>query len=287
MTLHPALPAHTALFTPAHRTDRIVRALAGPADVVIADLEDAVAADAKESSRERLHELLAGQDLPAAGRRRLVVRINGVDSDEGAADLGLLSSLGPCARPAVMVPKAAALADLDRVAEAVPGVPVIALVETSAGVLGVEDVAGHPAVARLAVGAVDLAAELGCAADSAPVQQARAQVVLASAAQGLVPPLDSPCVDFTDAGVMAGAAGAAVRDGFGGMLCIHPRQLEHVRTAFLPSPEEVDWAQRVVAAGDGAGVVDGRMVDRPVALRARRILESSRPSTSGTPGGVG
>lgn len=285
MTTHPSLSAQTALFTPADRIDRLAKALAGPADIVIADLEDAVAADAKATARAGLRDFLTDSVVVDEHRGRLVVRVNGIGTREGRSDLAMLAALEQGLRPAVMVPKAEEAADLDRVAEVLPGVPVVVLVETVAGVLRLDGIARHPAVVRLAVGAVDLSAELGCAADSVPVHQARAGAVMASAAHGLASPLDSPCVDFTDIAVLAGAARTAVRDGFGGMLCIHPRQLEHIRAAFAPSPEEVAWAERVVAAGESAATVDGQMVDRPVVLRALRVLVAARRAAPASPEG--
>jgi citrate lyase beta subunit len=105
-------------------------------------------------------------------------------------------------------------------------------------------------------------------------------VVLASSAAGLPGPLDTPTTEISNDDAIQAAAQASVRDGFGGMLCIHPKQLAHVTTAFTPSQEMVDWAERVVTAGDGAGTVDGQMIDRPVILRAERILQDAGRSAS-------
>ena len=130
---------------------------------------------------------------------------------------------------------------------------------------------------RLAFGAIDLAAALGCQVQAFPIEAARAAVVTASAAAGLVPPLDTPSTNLTNAPVIREAAEASVRDGFGGTLCIHPRQVDFIHEAFRPNAEAIAWAERVVALGEGVGAVEGEMVDRPVLLRAERILsEASR-----------
>lgn len=263
------LTARTALFTPANRPDRITKALSTAANIVIADLEDAVAQTEKATARQQLQDFLATSD--AADLARLVVRVNGPTTAHGAQDLAMLAQLEH--RPAaIMVPKAEASGVFDHLPEALEAVNVIALVETPTGVRDVHQIAALPGVNRLAVGAIDLSAALGCQVDSTPIHTARATLVLASAAAGLPAPLDSPGTNFTDPDAMRATAQRSVTDGFGGTLCIHPRQLDYVLEAFTPTQEAVAWAQRVMAVGDGAGVVDGEMVDRPVLLRAERIL---------------
>lgn len=254
--------ARTALFAPANRPDRARKALDGAAELVILDLEDAVAPDAKDLARQLLLDVLAS---PSA-REFTVVRVNHPASDAGAADLAALEGTGV----AVMIPKITADTPLPA------DVPVIGLVETAAGVRDLHAIAARKGIERLALGAVDLSAELGCASDSATIDAVRAQLVVASAAAGLPAPLESPCVNFRDTEVVAGAAGRARRDGFGGMLCIHPAQLEPVTEAFRPSEEEVAWAQKVLAVGDDASGLDGEMIDRPVLLRAQRIMDAAR-----------
>lgn len=269
------LNARTALFTPANRTDRVEKALASRADVVIADLEDAVAESDKDSTRQTLQDFLS--EVETELRERLVVRINAPSTETGQQDLAMLSeSQQPSA---IMVPKIEATGTLDQLPKALHSTTILALVETPTGVRDIHQIAALGQVDRLAIGAVDLAAALGCQEDAVPIQSARAAVVLASAAARLSAPLDTPSTDFTDTNVMRTSAERSVRDGFGGTLCIHPHQIEHVVNAFTPSYETVCWAERVLAAGDGAGTVDGQMVDRPVILRAERILHDARRSS--------
>lgn len=252
--------ARTALFAPANRPDRARKALDGPAELVILDLEDAVGPQDKDAARSILLDILQS---PTA-RDTIVVRVNHPDTDTGAADLEALQGQ----EVTVMIPKMTADTALPA------DVPVIGLIESAAGVRDLHQIAALEGIERLALGAVDLAAELGCAPDSPTIDAVRSQLVIASAAVGMPAPLESPCVNFRDVEVVSAAAGRARRDGFGGMLCIHPAQLEPVTTAFRPTDEEVDWARKVLASGDDASSLDGEMVDRPVLLRAQRILSS-------------
>src|SRR5690625_4495053 len=269
------LTARTALFTPANRIDRVEKALAGPAEVVIVDLEDAVAENDKDTARQQLRDFLFTLDDDA--RSRLAVRINAPETSSGKQDIEMLGDVGKLPA-AIMVPKSEATGTFDHLPEFFASVVVLALVETPTAVRDVHAIAALEQIDRLAIGAVDLSSALGCLVPSAPIETARAAVVLASAAAGLPAPLDSPTTEISNDDVVQTAAQASARDGFGGMLCIHPKQLDHVTAAFTPSDEVVNWAERVVAAGDGAGTIDGQMIDRPVLLRAERILQDAARS---------
>lgn len=264
------LTSRTALFTPATHPDRVRKALTGRSDAVIIDMEDAVASPDKNAARQQLQHLLTEVDV--ASRSRLVVRINAPDTPDGQQDVTMLSQTEELPA-AIMVPKSEADATLDELPPTLAALTVIALVETPTGVRDIYQIAAHERVDRLAVGAIDLSTALGCDVDSAPISYARSQAVIASSAAGIPAPLDSPCTNFRKSNVVGEAAASAVRDGFGGMLCIHPAQLEPIQQAFTPSDEKIAWAQRVLTAGEGAGSVDGEMVDRPVFLRAQRIMQ--------------
>lgn len=261
----------SALFSPVDRPDRAAKALAGTADIVILDLEDAVAPDNKESARGHLREILsATPDRPG-----IVIRINDPATTTGQSDLETLRELAntPDGAPfALMIPKLSRSTPLSELPAATP---VIGLIETAAAVRDIHEIAALPQITRLALGAVDLSTELGCDPASATIEAVRAQLVLASAAAGLVAPLDSPCVNFRDPAVVEESARRARRDGFGGLLCIHPAQLPAVSTAFRPTPEELLWARKVLAVGESAAAVDGEMVDRPVLLRARQLINAA------------
>jgi citrate lyase subunit beta/citryl-CoA lyase len=272
--------AVTVLFVPGDRPDRFGKALDAGADLVVVDLEDAVVPAAKAAARGHVASALR------SGGRRFAVRINPLDGPESAADRRLLDDLTghpDGALQGVMVPKAeepAAVAGLaDRLARAFDGpVPLIALVETARGVLVAPALAAVGGVTRLAFGALDLTADVGAFGNAGPLLgHARAQVVLASRAARIAGPLDSPPTEIADLAAVTAAARSARGLGFTGSLCIHPAQLPAVRAAFAPTADELAWARRVIAAGDAAVQVDGRMVDRPVTERARRLLAYAPP----------
>ncbi|MCE8418466.1 aldolase/citrate lyase family protein [Rhodovulum sulfidophilum] len=136
------------------------------------------------------------------------------------------------------------------------------------------DLARYPLVTQLAFGLVDYCADLGCAHSREALLSARSELVLASRLAGIAPPLDGVTTDLTDPGVIAEDARHARQLGMGGKMCIHPAQVAAGRMALDPTDAEVDWARRVMAAGDGAVTLDGQMVDIPVRLRAAAVLRS-------------
>ncbi|QJU55250.1 CoA ester lyase [Herbiconiux sp. SALV-R1] len=258
--------ATTALFVPGDRPDRFGKALASGADLVIVDLEDAVAADRKALAREAVVEAVAAH--PSS----FVLRVNGAASPEHTADLELLATIGG-GLVGVALAKTESPDAIEAVRMRAGDAGIIPLVESAAGLAAAPALAQTPGVARLALGGIDLALDLDTTAPEV-VDIARFQLTLASRVAGLAGPLDSPSVEFTDLDPVRAAAARARSFGFGGKLCIHPRQLDAVREAFAPTADEVAWAERILAAeGDGEGVasVDGTMVDRPVTERARRI----------------
>lgn len=263
----------TALFSPADRPDRAIKALNGPADLAIVDLEDAVALEDKNTARSQLESLLRSTTRSTG----IVIRINDPSTSIGATDIKEICRLASdesLPEIAVMIPKFTTTTNLEQLPREIA---VFGLIETADAVRDIYALAALPRISRLALGAVDLSTELGCHPSSATIDAVRSQIVIASAAAHLSAPLESPCVNFRDVSVVADAAQRARRDGFGGMLCIHPAQVDTVYSAFSPSEDEIEWAQRVLAAGTSAASVDGEMVDRPVLLRAQRILESVNP----------
>ncbi len=275
------LGARAALFVPATRADRIPKALASGADAVIVDLEDAVAPQDKDSARAALdvalaHQHRASATAPSAGPA-LWVRVN-TGAPWSDQDLAL------CARhaavQAVVVPKAESAQQMQAAFEACGRKPLVALIETAQGYARRDDVASHPAVKRLAFGSIDFQLDLGISGEGDALLVFRSGLVLASRLAGLPAPLDGVTVEVANPEVVAADAARARALGFGGKLCIHPQQVGPVNAAFSPSPAEIEWAQRVVAACEasaGAAVaVDGKMVDRPVLLRAQALLAQQR-----------
>lgn len=270
MDMHKSM-IRSALFVPATRPERIPKALASGADVVIVDLEDAVHESLKSEARASLDAFLASR--PDA---RLLVRINAPGHAEQAADIAL------CKRhPGViglLLPK---VENAEQVAQAAASDKSIwPIIESAEGLLQLAEIARAARVERLSFGALDLGLDLGLASGTAAAErildQARYSILLHSRTANLAPPLDSVFPAIQDRAGLERATRDARDMGFGGLLCIHPSQVAVVHQALMPSNEELDWAQRVMAAdsgGEGVFVVDGQMVDAPVLGRARRVLQ--------------
>lgn len=264
------------LFVPADRPERLAKALDSGADAVIADLEDAVAPAAKAGARDALAAAL--DDLAARGRR-VVVRLNGVETAWFHDDVRLAEHP---AVEAVMLPKADG-AEAVRAVRGRAGTatrPVLALIETARGMAAAEALAQCDGVARLVFGTIDFMLDTDIAEDDGLSLLAfRARLVLASRVAGLAAPVDGVTTTFDDAAVVAAEARRSRSLGFGAKLCIHPRQVAPVHAAFNPGAEQLAWARRVVdaaAQAQGAAVaVDGKMVDAPVLARAQRLLAAA------------
>ncbi|MBB2966890.1 aldolase/citrate lyase family protein [Leifsonia aquatica] len=261
------------LFCPADRPDRYAKALER-ADAVILDLEDAV----DPSRRPAAREALAASRLDPA---RVIVRVNPAGSDDHDADLAALE-MTPYR--AVMLPKAERAADLG----AFDGMDVIALCETAAGVVAAPELARAANVLALMWGAEDLVASLGGTSSRHPdgtyrdvARHARSAVLLAAGAAG-VHAVDTVHLDIADLDGLRAEAEDAVAVGFAATACIHPGQVETVRTAYRPTPEEVARARELLAAAEeaGGGVFRfaGAMVDGPVLAHARAVVRRAGAS---------
>lgn len=270
--------ARSFLFVPGDRPERLAKALAGAADAVILDLEDAVAPAAKPAARAALAQ--CWPSLTSAERQRLLVRVNALPAAGHGEDLDLLQGLPGLA--GVILAKAESPAQLQALSARLPAVPLLPLIESAQGLLQLQAIAGAPQVLRLVLGHIDLQADLGlaCGPDEAELLPARWQLVLASRGAGLAAPVDGVTVALDEPEQTLSDARRARRLGFGGKLCIHPSQIEAVHLGLAPTVAECDWARRVLAAAEAAGDalgagalrVDGRMVDAPVLALARRWL---------------
>ncbi|WP_417210321.1 HpcH/HpaI aldolase/citrate lyase family protein [Antarctobacter sp.] len=254
----------TPLFVPASKPERFGKAAASGADAVILDLEDAVAAADKDTARAALD---AGfTDLP------VIVRINAIGTPWHAADLAAVTGAGFAA---VILPKSETPDTVAQVVAALPGLPVIALIESALGLANARAIATVKGVERLAFGSVDFCADLRCAHLRDILLPVRSELVLASRLGGIASPIDGVTVQLDDLAATRDDAGHARDLGMTGKLCIHPKQIAEVKRAFAPSEKEISWAKRVLASGDGAVSVDGAMVDEPVRIRARAILAAA------------
>jgi len=258
------------LFVPGDRPERIAKALASGADAVIVDLEDAVAPASKLAARDAVAGVLDAT-------QPLVLRINGADTAFFGDDARLAAHP---AVAAVMLPKASAAEAVAMLRAACGAKPVLALIESAAGVDNAAALARTEGVARLVFGSIDLQLDLDIADDDLALLAFRSQLVLASRVANLPAPVDGVTTALDDAARIDAEARRARSLGFGAKLCIHPRQVPIVNAAFSPSEAELTWARRVVdaasAAGGAAVAVDGRMVDAPVLARARRLLAARR-----------
>jgi (S)-citramalyl-CoA lyase len=262
----------SALFVPATRPERFAKALSAGADMVIIDLEDAVEPKAKAQARASVRDF--GGANPAA---RFWVRVNAIGTPWFADDLALCQSLDNIV--GVSLPKAESALHIRQAL--VAGKPVHPIIESPKGALALGEIASVAGVGRLSFGSLDLMLALGATPDTAGAEivlnQLRCQILLHSRAHGLDAPLEGVYPHFDNLDGLA-LLSRQVRDmGFGGALCIHPKQIAVIHAAFAPSELELDWARRVVTiardTGSFAFKVDGKMVDLPVIERARQMLE--------------
>lgn len=270
--------ARSILFVPGHRPERFAKALATGADAVVIDLEDAVPPGEKAAARAAAMARPSALDGVALG-----VRINPLPTPEGIADLAAL--LGGTAPDFLMLPKAESPEELRIVQRAFARAPrppqLLALIESAEGLASAGAIAAEPGCAALGFGGVDLAADLGCAFAWEQLLAHRAALVVAAARSGRGV-VDVPFLALDDEAGLAEETRRAQALGFTAKLAIHPRQVATIQAVLTPGTEEVARARRVLdameAAGGGVCVVDGRMVDAPVARAARRVLARARPA---------
>ena len=266
--------AITYLIVPGDRPERFDKALACGADAVVLDVEDAVTPHAKPQARENIRGWIAAH---RDASRRIVVRINDATSEWFAADLEFLREAGI---GQVMLAKAEGPGQVAAaVAMLGPNGKVLPIIETARGIANVEQVAIAHGVQRLVFGTLDYGVDLDLSGDDRGLAYPSARIAIASRCAGIASPVAgvTPAID-DDSRLVADLAFARAF-GFGAKLCIHPRQVGVIRDAMRPTAAELEWARKVVQAADGAKgalQVDGKMVDRPVVLRARSLLDRAR-----------
>lgn len=277
-----------ALYLPATRPDRFIKALTSGADAVILDLEDAVPATAKDTARAEAVRLLAGDARATAPDTAVHVRINSLSSpwwERDAAALASLAARRPGARPAaVRVPKVESAEDVRRVAALLGGeVPLYCLIESARGLEAAYEIArAHPSVAGVALGEADLAGDLGVA--DAGLAWARSRIVVAARAAALPSPALSAYARLDDEAGLYESCVAGRRLGFLGRSVLHPKQIPAVIRAFTPDAGEIAAAEATLDAlghadimeGGTAVLADGSFVDRAMAETAARTLALRR-----------
>jgi citrate lyase subunit beta/citryl-CoA lyase len=271
-------PRRSALYMPASNARAIEKARSLDCDVVILDLEDAVAPDRKIAARDAA---VAAVEQGGFGARELVVRVNGLDTEWGAADCAAIGKARP---DAILLPKISTPADLAAARAAIGGdVPLWAMIETCTAILNIgalSAAAGEYGLACLMAGTNDLAKEMRCRPDAVrtPLLPALALIVTAARAAGITA-LDAVCNVLEDGPALAAECAQGAMFGFDGKSLIHPAQIAAANRAFGASAQRLEWARAVVAAFDlpenadkGAIRVNGEMIERLHLAEAARLL---------------
>jgi len=283
------------LFVPGDSERKLVKAVACDADALIVDLEDSVDAANRSKARQQVQSFLQ-QQVDAD----LWVRINPLDTEDALQDL---QAIIPSAPYGIVLPKPESADDVKRLSSYLddlecehdirPGstqiLPIVT--ERPAALFKLHEYANETArLAGLTWGAEDLSAAVGASANRdsdgrwlPPYELARSLCLFAAAAAA-VPAIDTVYTDFRDSKGLEKSAGNARRDGFSGMLAIHPEQVPIINAAFVPTADEIQRAERIVrlfADNEGIGVLqlDGEMIDRPHYVQAQRILQTARRTT--------
>jgi citrate lyase subunit beta/citryl-CoA lyase len=280
------------LYVPGDKPEVLAKALARGADALIVDLEDAVAVAAKDEARSIVAEWLRGLPAAADNPVEIWVRVNpgelrsvDVAAVVGPALSGICLAKTETAAEVAEIAAEVALLEPERgVADEAIGLA--PLLESASAVLRAVEIAEAPRVARLQVGEADLRADIGVELgdDERELLFVRSQVVLASAAAGIAPPVGPVSTNFRDLDALAASTRALARLGYRGRACIHPAQAAVVNEVFTPDPDKVATARSLIerfdaAVAAGAGVMlddHGRMVDEAVIRQARRLLEFAR-----------
>ncbi|HEX7750858.1 MAG TPA: CoA ester lyase [Novosphingobium sp.] len=291
-THHQPISARSWLFAPGDSEKKMTKATEGAADIVLIDLEDAVAPESKETARGMVRDFIAANP---AQRHRLWVRINPFD---GPYTLGDLAAVMPANPGGIMLPKVYGRQDVEKLdhclsaLEVANGIeegstPVIVLItETAEAMFHTGDYKGAPRIVALTWGAEDLADSIGASANKNPdgsygftYELARSLTVLGAATAG-VTAIETISADFKDLDALRARAEKVRRDGFRGMMAIHPAQVDVINRAFTPTEAEIAEAQEIVdlfAANPGVGAIGwkGGMLDRPYLSRAQQLLKQA------------
>jgi citrate lyase subunit beta/citryl-CoA lyase len=280
------------MFTPGDRPAMLRKAPEAGADVVVFDLEDAVAPARKDEAREAVAEVLADPEFDPDAE--VCVRVNPVGIDADADLAGVLDAGGDAARDAieaVMLPKTESADDVRTLRRLLRehdlDVPVLSLVETAVGVLDAQAIAAADPTDALVFGAEDLSADIGATRtdEGTEVLHAREHVVLAASAAG-VDAIDTVYTDLGDTEGLREETEFGIQLGYDGKMAIHPAQVAPINEAFTPDADRIEWAEAVLEARDAAAAeargvfsVDGEMIDAPLVAQAERIVERAEAAS--------
>lgn len=266
--------AKSFLFVPGDRPDRFEKAVNTAADIIILDLEDAVSPDNKSAARDAVLDWLQGRGEIV--NRRVIVRINDVTSKWFEDDC---RALGQASLAGVMLPKAEFPDTISALAGSISRhQQIVPLIETVLGWDNMRQIGQSANVARLAFGSVDFCVDAGIRGEQEELDFVRSSLVLNSRLAGLAAPIDGVSTDLKNTEILANDVRRSRRFGFGAKLCIHPAQVDAVNIGYAPDPEEIAWARRVVAAVEAGGLgaisVDGKLIDKPLHIKAAEILDA-------------
>ncbi|WP_343654322.1 CoA ester lyase [Paraburkholderia caribensis] len=263
-------PLRSFLFVPGNRPERFEKALSSGADAVILDLEDAVAPDNKDAARQAIKAW-------TSHKRPVLIRINAANTPwyEQDTQLGKLPGVA-----GLVLPKAESASEAtDVIARIKRRIPVFPLIESAKGMWNALEIAKAPFVHQLMFCTLDFCVDMGMEPDGEELNPFRGRRTMISKVAGIRAPIDGVSPSIDDGELLNAETTKGKRWGFAGKLCIHPKQVAVVNGCFAPSEAESAWAKRVLEAFEGAHgaavAVDGKMVDRPVFLKAQSILAAA------------
>lgn len=272
-------PVRSVLYIPASKPRALEKAASMAADAIIFDLEDSVPPGEKDTAREALSTALRDTDY---GQLLRLVRINGLDTDWGAADVAAFAQRSEV--DALLVPKVNGPEDLNAVARIAPQKPLWAMMETPLGLLNASAIAACAGLHGMVMGTNDLAKDLGARfrADRAPLITGLGLCLLAARAHGLLI-VDGVFNGFRDTAGLEAECLQGRAMGFDGKTLIHPDQLATANRVFAPALSDLDLAHRQITAfdaaraiGQGVAVVDGKIVENLHIVAARALIAKAR-----------
>jgi citrate lyase subunit beta / citryl-CoA lyase len=256
------------LFVPGNRPERFAKALQSGADAVIIDLEDAVPVAVKGEARAAVAAWLSAE-------HPVYVRVNGHDSEWHEEDMRAIAGQGGLR--GIFLPKAQdPRRVMETAAQLTGSASLVPAIESAQGLFNALDMARCARVERLGFGHLDFQRDLGIDGEGDEILFARSHLVYMSRLAGVGAPLDGITANLEDEAKLRADVERARRLGFGGKLCIHPKQVGPVNEGFMPSQKDVEWARKIAEAAESAGGavrVGGEMVDAPVVARAQQILK--------------
>ncbi|MEP6784917.1 MAG: CoA ester lyase [Sphingomonadales bacterium] len=259
-------PYQSLLFVPGSRPERFEKALASGADVVCIDLEDAVGPADKDAAREAA--------LAAMGNPRLGIRINGMRTRQGLADLVAIAA-AKTLPPFIMIPMVEAVTEVEIVHAVLPTVAILPLIETVKGLRVADTIAASPGIGGVMLGGADFAGELGVAMSWDTLYTARAQIVMACAS-AKIPSIDVPHLDLDNLDSLADDLTRVKAMGFTAKSVVHPKHVDVVHRVMRPTADKIAEAYEAetayAAAGQSAVRFKGKMLEAPVMARYRRVL---------------